>query len=693
MARYEVTCKCGHTMTVNLTGTWEERKSRMEYYESSLCSDCAWKEKKKLKEQKIEAALKKNKELNLPELTDARNDDQFRKANLYRMEYIENTKKFIDELKDEEIINVSTDERVKTEVDKDLLQKAIEYGIKHYTAAPFWTSHKICCETKREAIYGDDFQLFSITEHFVNDYKDDIESNNKSADIPTPQELTVKPENNKKSNIVRFIVDRKIIKIDYPIKDDDFIKIVKNNHYQWDVNIWQREINKQSGTIDDRIANVGYHLLQAGFTVRFLNVKQRDMAINRTYEVEQTRWVTLSNGAFKISWEGYDDELYAAARKIPGSKWISVGSYVSAPYESYEKLQRFAIDYGFPLSDKVKEVIEEQKKKKEESKIKKIEEDEKAQKIEEVKNTILPETPLTLKEIRERTGLTQAGFARKYNIPKRTYENWEMGERVPSPYLRDLLARVAKEDYLFNWNNFERKLRGEKEAQIFYHYDEEVTVQYSQYNILESWIASAKANGLEPELLPILIPRDNITGSLIEVFYYEINSFPRYSIINRTTGFVYTVKKLPVDMDINALIEDVDSQYNQKTEPWKMKSKFDTLYRRYFCAAREKIHNDEISDLDKQILPAYDLKAKKLGMKDTDEWDTEDYPLEKAKELLTYKIMYELLEKDGYGYEYLKTIAELDHHDVPDYRVDLKTLREGRDWEIYIAEELREIKK
>lgn len=693
MAKYEVTCKCGHTITVNLTGSWEERKNSMEYYESSLCPDCAWKEKKARREQQIEAALEKTKELNLPELTDARTDDQFRKANLYRMSYIENAKKFLDELKDKETVNVSTDDRVSNKADKETLQKAIEYGIKHYTTASFWTSHKDCCETIRKAIFGDDFQSFSITEHFVDDYKEDIENNNKSGDTPTPLELTVTPEDNKKPNIVHFIIDRKTIKIDYPIKDDDFIKVVKNNYYQWGISTWQRKIDKWSGTIDDRIANVGYHLLQAGFTVRFLNVKQRDMAVNRTYEVEQTRWVTLKDGTFSISWKGYNGELYTAARKIPGSKWISVGSYVSVPYERYEKLQRFAVDYGFSLSDKVKEVIEEQEREKEENEIKKIEEDENAKKVEEAKNSISQDRPLTFKEIRERTGLTQAGFARKYGIPKRSCENWEMGERVPSPYLRDLLARVAKEDYLFNWNNFERKLRGEKESQIFYHYGEEVTVQCSQYNVLENWLASAKEKGVEPELLPILVPKDNVTGYLIDVFYYEINNFPRYSIINRTTGFVYTVKKLPVDMDMNALIEDVDSQYSQKTEPWKIKSKFDTLYRRYFYAASEKVHNDEISDLDKQILPAYDLKAKKIGMKDTDEWDTEDYPFEKAKDLLTYKIMYELLEKDGYDYEYLKVIAELDHHDVPDYRGDLKTLREGRDWENYIGKELEEIKK
>lgn len=67
--------------------------------------------------------------------------------------------------------------------------------------------------------------------------------------------------------------------------------------------------------------------------------------------------------------------------------------------------------------------------------------------------------------------------------------------------------------------------------------------------------------------------------------------------------------------------------------------------------------------------------------------------LVKAKDLLAYKVMYDLLKEDGYDYSYIKLIAETDHHDVEDYRSNLRTLREGRDWEIYIAEELKEIKK
>ena len=52
-----------------------------------------------------------------------------------------------------------------------------------------------------------------------------------------------------------------------------------------------------------------------------------------------------------------------------------------------------------------------------------------------------------------------SSFARKYGIPKRTFEGWEMGERVPAPYLRDLLARVAKEDYPERWEEFEKEIK------------------------------------------------------------------------------------------------------------------------------------------------------------------------------------------------------------------------------------------
>ena len=50
-------------------------------------------------------------------------------------------------------------------------------------------------------------------------------------------------------------------------------------------------------------------------------------------------------------------------------------------------------------------------------------------------------------QIRKRTGLSQAKFCEKYEIPKRTLENWEQGSRECPEYLVKLLDRVVGEDF------------------------------------------------------------------------------------------------------------------------------------------------------------------------------------------------------------------------------------------------------
>lgn len=40
-----------------------------------------------------------------------------------------------------------------------------------------------------------------------------------------------------------------------------------------------------------------------------------------------------------------------------------------------------------------------------------------------------------IKQLRARTGLTQAKFAEKFSIPKHNVETWEMGIRKPPVYV------------------------------------------------------------------------------------------------------------------------------------------------------------------------------------------------------------------------------------------------------------------
>jgi len=57
---------------------------------------------------------------------------------------------------------------------------------------------------------------------------------------------------------------------------------------------------------------------------------------------------------------------------------------------------------------------------------------------------------MTIKEIREITGLNKTDFAKQYNIPLRTYHSWERGEREPAPYILELLERVVRYEYQTN---------------------------------------------------------------------------------------------------------------------------------------------------------------------------------------------------------------------------------------------------
>lgn len=54
---------------------------------------------------------------------------------------------------------------------------------------------------------------------------------------------------------------------------------------------------------------------------------------------------------------------------------------------------------------------------------------------------------MTVKELREMTGLSQKAFGKKYHIPKRTLEDWEGGRRKANGTILYLLERAVKEDY------------------------------------------------------------------------------------------------------------------------------------------------------------------------------------------------------------------------------------------------------
>lgn len=55
---------------------------------------------------------------------------------------------------------------------------------------------------------------------------------------------------------------------------------------------------------------------------------------------------------------------------------------------------------------------------------------------------------MSIKEIRQLTGLSQQKFGDLYSIPKRTIQDWEAGKMTPPEYTIKLLERVVKEDFV-----------------------------------------------------------------------------------------------------------------------------------------------------------------------------------------------------------------------------------------------------
>ena len=56
----------------------------------------------------------------------------------------------------------------------------------------------------------------------------------------------------------------------------------------------------------------------------------------------------------------------------------------------------------------------------------------------------------TIKDIRAETCLSQAAFAKRFGIPKRTVENWEGGINKTPKWVASMIEYLASTDYQFH---------------------------------------------------------------------------------------------------------------------------------------------------------------------------------------------------------------------------------------------------
>lgn len=349
MAWYYGTYSCEHEGRVNIVGPTKDRERKAEWHFSGLCPECYKKKQEEERKSANKEAAEKSAEMELPELSGT--EKQVAWANTLRIKAIDSINarcaKMEAALKEKGLSTIPGEKIGMKEV-----YDSVQHFIKSHTDARYWI------DTRDEG---------TNLKNIVSEYKKYLEETANSdavEEITAEKEsLTVSPEcDTVKSGVVKITFKDGFLRAEY-MKDSEFMEIVKGLGYKWSGTAWGKEITEYTGLAEDRAAELGNKLMNAGFIVQFPDKGSKDKAISADFAPENDRWIKYSSktGKFFILWNGRNDVLYNAAKKLPSAKWTSGSMDVNI--EFYGEVEDFAETMGFSISKKAREEIKKYKAK------------------------------------------------------------------------------------------------------------------------------------------------------------------------------------------------------------------------------------------------------------------------------------------------------------------------------------------
>jgi hypothetical protein len=345
MATYNITYICGHEGTVKLNGPKRTREWIVSNKEKELCPDCY---KKHLEEERAAeraAAQEAAKEQELPDLVGT--EKQINWALVLRETYLNRLGKLLQTYS------------LKADIDSVIIQNAIE-DIQNETSAYWWIDNR-------------DSADWQIEEILTRRYSELLKLRETTGCISHEEiirESTIRPESPVSELPAEIKIEKDVIYIKYPVRNDIFREIVKGKGFRWQGDFWARRISKFAGTMQDRAGEIGNLLLKSGFIIQAFDEEAREKAISGNYEREQKRWIAARSegkykGYFAISWEYGNQKIYEASRSIAGSRWDNPD--VVIPASQYEAVLDLADEFEFKLSEGAQKLSEEAIKTKESS--------------------------------------------------------------------------------------------------------------------------------------------------------------------------------------------------------------------------------------------------------------------------------------------------------------------------------------
>ena len=144
-------------------------------------------------------------------------------------------------------------------------------------------------------------------------------------------------------------------------KNKAFIEIAKNMGFKWVSSkgwiLYECEMN---GTLENITAELGNHLLNAGFAVRFETQELLEKAVNGDYEPRCNRWITYKDGYFILLWT-HSEDMYDKALTLTKAKYDKTFHGVKVPDNNYNEILDFAEQNNFKINKNAKAHIDELK--------------------------------------------------------------------------------------------------------------------------------------------------------------------------------------------------------------------------------------------------------------------------------------------------------------------------------------------
>lgn len=170
--------------------------------------------------------------------------------------------------------------------------------------------------------------------------------------------ILARPEKPLIESIARVSVTETGVQIFFPERREEFRQIMRRRGLRWNAPVFARQI-PDDGIRPHRAAELIHDLLAAGFCVK-ADQALVEMAIHGRYDSEPLRIVSAASGEyagwFRIWWQ-YDEDCYAVAKMLPGSRYHK--PCVVVPAEQYEEVLDFAQIHGFILTEKALALAEQ----------------------------------------------------------------------------------------------------------------------------------------------------------------------------------------------------------------------------------------------------------------------------------------------------------------------------------------------